>query len=208
MDLAYKNYIEIPTPILDNIERNSFINRHESVLDFGCKYGVELFDAFHSIFEKIHKAPYKLVGVDIDSYGKSLYENYHIYCNAMSTKGIKSIFQNEIDFNTRFSFREMDMKNFHFNDETYGLIIARNSLHFMPANERLEMIEKMYNGLNRWGLFYSRLFIGGNEDGQKRYPFEMKEIDQWKSIFKNEPLHSMLENNNGEICYDLVFRKN
>jgi hypothetical protein len=193
----------------NNCYRGRFNDRYNSVLDIGCKYGVHLFDAFHSIKEAGLGVPTRLIGIDNVQYGSSFRENYIIYSESLFTLGYRTALTPS-DIDLCFSHKQMDMLDYEFDSEyhnQFGLVIARNSLHFITKEQRNDMMINICNGMREFGLIYMRIMTNGVQDGLTRHYLDDGEIEKWSDMFKCRPLLCKNFTSRTEKSRDIIFRK-
>jgi SAM-dependent methyltransferase len=154
-----------------------YIQKDIKILCLGCKYGSKLFPF-------LTLSPTKIYGIDIDenSINKYYFEyikylkNYHrtIISEIKLSGDINEEFQSNsklLNWETLVHFpsykekieqmnkilelKHSSIQDFEFSD-SFDLIIASNSLHFLKHKLQSEVISKIYSCLSSNGVFYLR----------------------------------------------------
>jgi SAM-dependent methyltransferase len=133
-----------------------------TIIDIGCRAAVTLVD-----FEELGFK--KLIGIDINLKYAPLYQYSKIlaYKNIPHDKNTQE-FRNE--FQKKYFFREIDYKNYPFEQELYSFIICKNFLHFFSDEEKYSLIERLYGLLEPQGILYIRvnhIYNNSNTDPTK-----------------------------------------
>ncbi len=77
----------------------------------------------------------------------------------------------------------MDMQKFDIVPKKWDMIMARNSLHFLKKEERLEMIRRIYAGLKPGGMFDFRIIVGAPAWDRRLIATQDEVKQEWQALF-------------------------
>lgn len=174
--ITYKEFLDDDMP--NDIRKDIY----GDVLDLGCGDAIHLFDAQQVVYDG-YSTEGNFVGIDA-FLEDDFYRIYRLFMRSISTVMDDNMqILDDDDFRDIFHFETINMLEYHIQQEGYGIILARNSLHFLNKEDRIEMVEHIYNGLKRGGMFDFRILVNApSRDSRKIASIE--EVEQeWQAIF-------------------------
>lgn len=169
---SIRNYDQLLEDVVDF--SRYFVEDDTNIVDIGCSTG-KLTDMLHNA-NNDHCARGNYIGIEI-------------------AQG----FQKDLEKHKQYKFLHADVRNYEFNN--CSLITSLFTLQFMPKKDRLQVIEKVYNGLNTGGAFiFAEKIMCSNTAIQDMltfnyYDYKSKNFNSDEIMQKEKQLRHMLKPN-------------
>jgi len=169
---SIRNYDQLLEDVVDF--SRYFVEDDTNIVDIGCSTG-KLTDMLHNA-NKDHCTSGNYIGIEI-------------------AQG----FQKDLEKHKQYKFLHADVRDYEFNN--CSLITSLFTLQFMPKKDRLQVIEKVYNGLNTGGAFiFAEKIMCRNTAIQDMltfnyYDYKSKNFDSDEIMQKEKQLRHMLKPN-------------